>query len=148
MNKILIFIFSAFISVLTYAQTESADTAISYNRTLNEIEVVAHYLQRKRNGDLVMRIPGNPLAEGKSTLQFLNFIPGVVSKDEAVSINGMDGTEMYIGSRKSDIGELKMIDLPLIQQIEVIKTSDTSYGNVKGGVIKIILKKSRELQVD
>lgn len=140
-EKIVLLCLMAFVFVSSYAQTEVADTTVSYEQTLDNVDVIAPYLQHRRNGDIIMRIAGNPLAAGKSISQFLNFIPGVVSRNNIISVNGMPDTEFYIGNRKSSIEELKMINLSQIQQIEVIKDPNMSYGNVKGGIIKIILKK-------
>lgn len=142
-EKIISICFIALVFVSSNAQTEVTDTTVCYEQTLENVDVIAPYLQHRRNGDIIMRTAGNPLAEGKSISQFLNFIPGVVLRNGEISINGISYTEFYIDNRKSSIEEIQMIGLSQIQQIEVIGIPDTSYGNVKGGIIKVILKKQQ-----
>lgn len=127
------------------AQTAKKDTTVAYEKKLSDVEVVSHYTKRRDNGDIVMRMAGNPVAEGKSVLQMLNFIPGVVSKDDVIRINGLENTEIYIGERRSNIEEIKSLQPSQIQQVEVIPYPGAKYGNVSGGIVKIVLRKMRGL---
>ncbi|NPD93098.1 hypothetical protein [Xylanibacter muris] len=89
--RFLIIMFSIF-SLCVNAQESTNDTTVVNGKTLNEIVVKAKYMRQKNNGDIILQIAGNPLAEGKPLSQVLNYIPGVISKDGNVSINGLDGT--------------------------------------------------------
>ena len=44
--------------------------------TINGVEVKGRYIERNDDGDLVVRVHGNPLAEGQTMDNFLNTIPG------------------------------------------------------------------------
>lgn len=123
-----------------YAQKEKKDSTVAYEKKLSEVEIVSHYTKTLDNGDIIMRMAGNPVAEGKSLLEMLNFIPGVVFKDNEIRVNGLEGTQVYIGERKSNIEELKSLQPKQILRVEVIQFPGALYGNANGGVIKVVLR--------
>ena len=139
--KYLIILFSIF-SLCVNAQENNNDSTIVKDTTLDEVVVKAKYLTKNNKGDVILQVAGNPVAEGKPLSQVLNYIPGVISKDDNVTINGLDGTVFYINDRESSLKEVNAIPTSSISKVEVIGFPDASYGNVKGGIVKIILKKS------
>ncbi|MBR4590478.1 MAG: outer membrane beta-barrel protein [Bacteroidaceae bacterium] len=139
--KYLIILFSIF-SLCVNAQENNNDSTIVKDTTLDEVVVKAKYLTKNNKGDVILQVAGNPVAEGKPLSQVLNYIPGVISKDDNVTINGLDGTVFYINDRESSLKEVNAIPTSSISKVEVIGFPDASYGNVKGGIVKIVLKKS------
>ena len=53
---------------------------------LDEITVMANYSEVKNNGDIVVRVKGNPLAKGKGTLDFLRLVSGIGVEANGLSI--------------------------------------------------------------
>lgn len=137
-----LFAFISVFSLCVNAQENKNDTIIVNSVSLKEVVVKAKFMKMKNNGDIIFQITGNPLAEGKPLSQILNYIPGVISKDDIVSINGLDGTVFYIDDRKSSLREVNAIPTSMISNVEVIGFPDASYGNVRGGIVKVTLKKS------
>lgn len=112
------------------------------SKMLDEVTVMANYSEVKQNGEITVRVKGNPLARGKSTADFLRLISGLVVNNNSISVRGRDNALIYIGDQQITFDQLKGIDPSMISKIEIIPYADGSYGvNASGGVIKIQLRK-------
>lgn len=108
---------------------------------LDEVTVMANYSDMKQNGDMTVRVKGNPLAKGKSTADFLKLINGLVVTNEGISVRGRNDTKIYIDDQQITFEQLKAIDPTMIAKMEIIPNADGSYGvNTTGGIIKIYLR--------
>lgn len=108
---------------------------------LDEVTVMANYSEVKQNGDIMIKVKGNPLARGKNTIDFLRLIGGIAVSDDGISVRGRKDTKIYIDDQQITFDQLKAIDPELIARIEIVPHADASYGvNASGGVIKIHLR--------
>ncbi len=126
----------------------TADTTLSYRLTANsnklsEVKVYGDFIKRK-GASFTAKVRGNPLAEDRSVLSFMNMLPGI----RGLSVNGRSAT-VYVNGR-----ELKMPQDELVRYLSSIPTEsieDISAKAAKGagtkasgaaGVINITLRKS------
>ena len=113
---------------------------------LDEVTVMANYSEVKNNGDIIVRVKGNPLAKGKGALDFLRLVSGVEVGANGLSIRGRNSTLIYIGDERITFDYLRGIDPSMIARIEIIPHADASYGvNATGGVIKVHLREEAGL---
>jgi len=96
---------------------------------------------------LVADIKGSLLAKGNDGESLLRQLPGVWAEKGSVSINGNNGTKIYIGDRQVQLsGEnlstyLKGIRSETIDKIEIIAHPSAEYeAEGQGGIIRILLK--------
>ena len=108
---------------------------------LDAVTVMANYSEVKQNGDIFVKVKGNPLAKGKSIIDFLRLVGGLYVTNSSISVRGRTGTLIYIDDQRISLDELRAIDPSMIDRIEVIPHADASYGvNATGGVVKIRLR--------
>lgn len=144
MKRSVIFIIFICIPLLQWAAL--LNDTIDYTQQLGEVVITSKYIRQSNNGNIELRMQGNPIVKGKTTADVLNFIPGVYVKDNTLSINNRENTFLYIGNRKITIDELRAIAPSMIKKIIVMPQAETYYGaNATGGVIKIILKETSGL---
>jgi hypothetical protein len=116
--------------------------------TIENVVVTARAVERTANGYRF-----NPtlsgVATGRSSMEILNFAPGVWVKGGAISINGRGGTRVVVNDRLLDItGEelaayLQNINAEQIASIEVLPQAGPQYdASFSGGILKITLKRS------
>lgn len=115
------------------------------NRLLAEVEVTANRIQRKGNGYLV-NMQDSRLSKGKSGMNVLTFLPGINVHNEQISINGRQGTVVYINGREvKNPQELQLMDAESIKNVEIIPVASAEYGlDANGGIIKIETRKPQE----
>lgn len=128
--------------ITVYGDVDLGTIRLEYtSKMLDEVTVMANYSEVKQNGEITVRVKGNPLARGKSTADFLRLINGLVVNNDGISVRGRDNTLIYIGDQQITFDQLKGIDPSMISKIEIIPYADGSYGvNASGGVIKIQLR--------
>lgn len=95
---------------------------------LDEVTVMANYSEVKQNGDIMIKVKGNPLARGKNTIDFLRLIGGIAVSDDGISVRGRKDTKIYIDDQQITFDQLKAIDPELIARIEIVPHADASYG--------------------
>ncbi len=94
----------------------TADTTLSYRLTANsnklsEVKVYGDFIKRKGTG-FTAKVRGNPLAEDRSVLSFMNMLPGI----RGLSVNGREAA-VYINGR-----ELRMESDELLRYLSSIPT--------------------------
>ena len=114
-------------------------------QTLAEVEIKADRVQRKGNG-FIVNMQNSQLSKGKSAMNTLNFLPGVNVHNNQISINGREGTIVYINGREvKNSQELQMLDAETIKNIEIIPVANAEYRlSANGGILKIETRKTQE----
>lgn len=110
---------------------------------LDEVEIKAERIQRKGNG-FIVNMQNNPLAKGKSIMNTLDFLPGVNVAGGKISINGREGTLIYINGRLvRNQQELDVLNAENIKNVEIIPVANAEYklNEAKGGIIHIETRK-------
>ena len=108
--------------------------------TINGVEVTGRFVERNDNGDLVVRVHGNPLAEGQVMDNFLNTIPGVILLEDKLQIAGSPGVIIEMDKQQITLDELRNLPLDLIQRIEVVRSPDIKYGATMACILRIVLR--------
>lgn len=116
---------------------------------MDAVTVRADMIRRRADG-YVFNPAGSPIVTGRTSLELLNFAPGVwYSRDNGISINGKTGTKVMVNDRMINLsGEelaayLESIDAEQIRTIEVIPETGAQYdADSGGGILKITLKRS------
>lgn len=108
---------------------------------LNELTVMAEYSKIKPTGETCVTVKGNPLAAGKTLIDFLKFVRDLDVSDNGISVRGRANTLFYLDNQATSFEQLKNIPPDMIARIEVIPNADAQYGvNATGGVVKIFLR--------
>lgn len=119
--------------------------------TLDEVVVRGNLITREADR-FVMNLTNSPLAIGRDGQEILQQTPGVwVNDDGQIKVFGREGTRVMVNDRLlRESGEelaayLRALKAEDIQKIEVIPYAGSEYdADMKGGVIKITMKKQRE----
>ena len=114
------------------------------NHVLREVVVQAKNIERKADRFIMSVMP----SAGKDGTELLSQAPGVWLSDETISINGAQGTKVFVDDREIRLtGEellayLRSLKSEDIKRIEVIPIAGVEYeASTKGGVIKISLRR-------
>lgn len=114
------------------------------NHVLREVVVQAKNIERKADRFIMSVMP----SAGKDGTELLSQAPGVWLSDETISINGVQGTKVFVDDREIRLtGEellayLRSLKSEDIKRIEVIPIAGVEYeASTKGGVIKISLRR-------
>lgn len=108
---------------------------------LDELTVMAEYSKIKPTGETSVMVKGNPLATGKTLVEFLKFVRDIDVSDNGISVRGRANTLFYLDNQAISFEQLKNIPPDMIARIEVIPNADAQYGvNATGGVVKIFLR--------
>ncbi len=143
---ILAFCFFALFSVKNYAQI-SDFLSDSSDVNLDEITVVARRQFTKiKDGAVVTKISGSPVAKLSDIKHVLNVVPGVVCQNESIEILGKGEPLVYINNRKiRDLSEVYQLSPDNIKNVELITNPGAKYDSEVKAVLKInTLKPSGE----
>lgn len=69
-------------------------------KMLDEITVMANYTDVKLTGGTVVKVKGNPLAKGKTVIDFLQYVRDLDVTQSELSIRGKANTLIYLEDRK------------------------------------------------
>ncbi|MBQ5540099.1 MAG: outer membrane beta-barrel protein [Bacteroidales bacterium] len=135
---ILAFWVFALFSGETYAQISDL-ISDSSDVNLDEITVVARRQFTKiKDGAVVTKISGSPIAKLSDIQHVLNVIPGVVSQNESIKILGKGEPLIYINNRKiKDLSEVYMLSPDNIKNVELITNPGAKYDSEVKAVLKI-----------
>ena len=129
--------------ILTIKRRDSLILDLS-NHVLREVVVQAKNIERKADRFIMSVMP----SAGKDGTELLSQAPGVWLSDETISINGAQGTKVFVDDREIRLtGEellayLRSLKSEDIKRIEVIPIAGVEYeASTKGGVIKISLRR-------
>lgn len=118
--------------------------------TLAEVTVTARkpFLEQKAD-KLVVNIENSATAAGSNALEVLKKVPGVLIRNDKVSIAGKSSVMIMIDGRPSQYTDitlvLKDISAANISKIEVITNPGAKYDAAGGSIINILLKKNANL---
>ncbi len=107
---------------------------------IKEVVVKTNFIKRTANG-YIMDMQGNPIAQGKSVMEVLPFLPGVNNID-GLKVNGLTVLAIYLNGRilpRRD--ELNVLRAEDIKRIQIIPVAGLSYGTSIGSIIKITTKR-------
>lgn len=108
---------------------------------LDGVTVMAGFTKMKPSGDVVVQVQGNPLAKGRSTIDFMRYLRDLEVTNNSISVRGKTNTRIYLNDRLIDLAQLKTIQPSMIARIEILPNSDPSNGgDLMGGVIKVYLR--------
>ncbi len=137
---------------VSLSQDTRLDNIVMLTDTLlaHEVTVTARFIEHKQNGNLYVKIPGNPLAENSDGLQMLYKIPGVWG----LNVYGRDIAAIYVNGRKLTMPRqawsdyLKALDTSMIESYEFkpVAGSELS-GDTNGSILYITLVKTPETGV-
>ena len=141
--KKIIFILTAILAVeTTNAQNQEASDSLT--RELEELVVTARQPATKLIGStLVSTIPGSNLENLGNALDVLAQLPMIKVDDNAVSVIGKTGIEIYIDGRPMrDDMELSRILSSNIKRVELDMAPGAAYGSTTVAVLKITTRRN------
>lgn len=109
---------------------------------LEAIRVRPDYIKRRADGYTV-DIRHHPVAAGRHAMEVFNILPGVISFDDKLMLNGRAFSKIYIDGREiKEYGELEGLMAEDIDEID-IQYTEGSAGDARsrGGIMNITLKK-------
>lgn len=118
--------------------------------TLKEVTVTATkpFLEQKAD-KLIVNVEGSATAAGSTALEVLQKVPGILVRNEQITMVGKGTPAIMIDGRLSqytDIAQLlRDISAANIEKIEVIANPGAKYDASGGAVINIILKRNANL---
>jgi len=108
---------------------------------LDEVQIMASYSTKRKDGSTNVLVQNNPLANGKDMGHFLRSISDVQIEDDALRIHGQEGSLIYLNDQKISYDELKRIPTSMIARIEIQPYAEARYGTeAKGGILRVYLK--------
>lgn len=124
------------------ADTDMGTITLSEDKNmLDGVTVMADYSKVKPTGDVVVKVKGNPMAKGKTLINFMRYLRDLDVTNNSISVRGRENTLIYVDDRKVSFEQLKSIPPSMIDRIEIIPHADASYGvNATGGVVKVYLR--------
>lgn len=108
---------------------------------LDGVTVMANYSRVKDNGNILVNVKGNPLAKGKTTINFLKYLRELDVTNSEIMVQGKANTLIMLDDRPISFDRLKSIPVSMIASIEIEPNADPSHGvNATGGVVKVKLR--------
>lgn len=148
--------------MLGYSDYQSAAFVLDADKQLGTIQLEAFaktletavvtskkpFLEQQA-GKMIVNVEGSVTGQTGSATQLLQKVPGLVVRQGAVTMPGVQGVSILIDGRQTRYMDVQSLlrDLPAsdIAKIEVITQPGASYDAEGGGVINIILKKNVKL---
>lgn len=124
--------------------------AIASSTSLKEVVVTATkpFLEQKAD-KLVVNVDGSATSAGSTALEVLQKVPGVLVRDDKVSLVGKGTPAIYIDGKISQYQDVNQLLADIassnIDKIELITNPGAKYDASGGAVINIILKKNVNL---
>ena len=116
---------------------------------MQELNVEASAIRREADR-FVMMVEDMPSAIGKDAQELIKDAPGVWINDDKISVNGKQGTKIYVNDREMRLDNeqmqafLKSLRAEDIKKVEVIPEAGVEYSaSSSAGIIKLTLKKNR-----
>ena len=133
---------AAIAATTAHAQNQSAADSLTLG--LQEVVVSARQPATKLVGStLVSTIPGTNLADLGSALDVLAQLPMIKVQDNAVSVIGKSGVEIYIDGRPvRDDQELQHILSSNLKKVELLMAPGAAYSGTTGAVLKITTRRN------
>ncbi|MBV9988347.1 MAG: TonB-dependent receptor [Chitinophagaceae bacterium] len=118
--------------------------------TLGEVTVTATKPFLEQRADkLVVNIEGSATAAGSTAMEVLQKVPGVIIRNEQVTLAGKSSVNILIDGKSSQYTDINQVLASLsasnIEKIELISNPGAKYDAAGGAIINIILKKTANL---
>ncbi len=145
--------FAKQITAIEVSDTIVKVTDIKLKRSINtlaEVTIIAKKPFLEQRADkLVVNVENSATAAGSNALEILKKVPGVLIRNDKVSIAGKSSVMIMIDGRSSQYTDinlvLKDVSAANISKIEVITNPGARYDAAGGSVINVILKKNANL---
>jgi hypothetical protein len=117
---------------------------------LGEVTVTARKPFLEQRADkLVVNIEGSATAAGSTALEVLQKVPGVIVRNEQVTLAGKSSVNIMINGKSSQYTDINQVLATTaasnIEKIELISNPGARYDAAGGAIINIILKKNADL---
>jgi len=103
----------------------------------------------QRADKLVVNVESSATAAGSTALEVLQKVPGVIVRNETVTLAGKSSVQIMIDGRPSQYTDINQVLANLsaanIEKIELITNPGAKYDAAGGAIINIILKKTANL---
>jgi biopolymer transport protein ExbD len=117
---------------------------------LGEVTVTAikPFLEQRAD-KLVVNVEGSATAAGSTALEVLQKVPGVIIRNEQVTLAGKSSVNIMIDGKSSQYTDINQVLASLsasnIEKIELITNPGARYDAAGGAIINIVLKKTANL---
>lgn len=82
------------------ADTDMGTITLSEDKNmLDGVTVMADYSKVKPTGDVVVKVKGNPMAKGKTLINFMRYLRDLDVTNNSISVRGRENTLIYICRR-------------------------------------------------
>ena len=117
---------------------------------LGEVTVVARKPFLEQRADkLVVNVEGSATAAGSNALEVLQKVPGVIVRNEQVTLAGKSSVNIMINGKSSQYTDINQVlattPASNIEKIELISNPGARYDAAGGAIINIMLKKNADL---
>lgn len=117
---------------------------------LGEVTVTARKPFLEQRADkLVVNVEGSATAAGSTALEVLQKVPGVIVRNDQVSLAGKSNLNIMINGKSSQYTDINQVLATTaasnIEKIELITNPGARYDAAGGAIINIILKKNADL---
>ncbi|MEI7629264.1 MAG: outer membrane beta-barrel protein [Bacteroidota bacterium] len=117
---------------------------------LGEVTVTARKPFLEQRADkLVVNVEGSATAAGSTALEVLQKVPGVIVRNEQVTLAGKSSVNIMINGKSSQYTDINQVLATTaasnIEKIELISNPGARYDAAGGAIINIILKKNADL---
>lgn len=117
---------------------------------LGEVTVIARKPFLEQRADkLVVNVEGSATAAGSTALEVLQKVPGVIVRNEQVTLAGKSSVNIMINGKTSQYTDINQVLATTaasnIEKIELISNPGARYDAAGGAIINIILKKNADM---
>lgn len=133
------------------APTDTGPIELREEATRIDDVVVRARMVRREADRYVMEVANSPASIGKDGIELLESAPGIWIDDKSISINGREGTTVYVNGRQLRLsGEqlnsyLRSLRAEEILRVEIIPVAGAdSDASSPGGIVRITLRQRRE----
>jgi biopolymer transport protein ExbD len=118
--------------------------------SLAEVTVTAvkPFLEQRAD-KLVVNVEGSATAAGSTALEVLQKVPGVIVRNETVTLAGKSSVQIMVDGRPSQYTDITQVLANMsasnIEKIELITNPGARYDAAGGAIINIVLKKTANL---
>lgn len=115
--------------------------SLKESEDLKTVEVVAYVPLYEVEGTITkVNVQKTILAESLTPLDILKRSPGVVVKDDVITIIGRGSAVIYTDGQAVTVDQFNMIPVDQIIRIEIIKDPSSKYGSEARAIINVITK--------
>lgn len=120
------------------------------SKLLQEVVISAKkpFLEQKADR-LVINVANSPVAAGRTALEILKKVPGIVVVQEKVTLGGSQSLQIWIDGKPSPYQDMNALlkDMPgdQIEKIELITQPGAQFDAAGGAILNVVLKRNANL---